>query len=1162
VAPPTDSRQPERGPSSRLAGLAALLRSHGGFADVVSSLEEGHGATIGGTWGSSSALAAAALARELGGERILVVVLPHALDAERFVDDLDLFTDLVVAHLPALESFAVGDEPAVEDPAAAGRLLLVKRLTQPGGDRPKIVVTSIQALLPPLADPREIEASTRRLEVGGRLDPQELADWLGSRGWRAVDALEAPGTFARRGGIVDLFAFDWDRPVRVELDGDEIESLRTFDIVSQRSVASLEAIDLTALSATPRPSPAESPPPPSGKRGGPKRSAPPAAVAERRTQLADIVPAGSWWALVEPGELADEARRTFERLGADVGLSEPEEIFRRIYRFPSVTLAAVAPSSLEASANLSVESVERFTGVLDRVRDELETVGRDQEVWVVCPSEAEEARLSELLATSAPARTGRLHFARGHLSGGFRLVPEKLVLVSSAELFRREDVTARAPRQRLSRTIDTFLDLHEGDYVVHVAHGIGRYRGLRLLEKAGRTEEYLDLEFAEATRIYVPASAIELVQKYVGGGKLAPKLAKVGGKLWEKQKQAVREAIADMAADMIELQAKRESRPGIAFPPDTPWQRQFAEAFPFDPTPDQKTAADAIRADMERPRPMDRLLCGDVGFGKTEMAMRAAFKAVEAGHQVAVLVPTTVLCEQHRRSFAARFSEFPFTVRSLSRFCSPAEERETLEGLARGTVDVVIGTHRLAQSDIHFHNLGLLIVDEEQRFGVDVKERLKALRASIDVLTMTATPIPRTLHMSMLGIRDISSLATPPSNRLAVETRVSRWDPAMIRHAIDRELARGGQVFFVHNRIHDIHLVSHRIQQLVPDASIGIGHGRLSETELEDVMIDFIKGRTQILLATTIIESGLDIPNANTIFVDEADHYGLADLHQLRGRVGRSHHRAYCYMLVDESARLTPTAARRLRAIQEFSSMGAGFSLAMRDLEIRGAGNLLGTQQSGHIATVGYELYCRLLEQAVRGMKRIPSADPPQVTLDLPGDAFLPRDYVADLRTKIDVYRRLSRATTDGHVDDLAAELADRFGPVPDAVGRLLARARLRVAAQASGVESIGREAGMVVIRHHDLRRMKAIKESGRGAAGRLRLVDDRTAYLPLDPSVLADPESLIAALGVVLRRETKPSNTPRSKQPQSDSPAPIPSPPPTPRQPLAGRLKRRSEGS
>ncbi|MFM8704751.1 MAG: DEAD/DEAH box helicase, partial [Planctomycetia bacterium] len=505
-----------------------------------------------------------------------------------------------------------------------------------------------------------------------------------------------PGTFARRGGIVDLFAVDWDRPVRVELFGDEIESLRTFDTVSQRSVEKLESIDLTALALCN-----------DAAAGGP----------QRRTQLADIVPPGSWWVLVEPGELAQEAKRTFDRLKGAAEVSDPEEVFARIYRFPSVTLASVAQSSLEATATLSIESVERFTGVLDRVCEELATVGRDQEVWIVAPTEAEEKRLAELLAASAPAKSKRLHFARGHLSGGFRLVPEKLVIVSSAELFRREDVTVRAPRHRLTRAIDTFLDLHEGDYVVHVAHGIGRYRGLKLLEKQDRTEEFLEIEFAESTRIYVPASCIELVQKYVGGTKLAPKLAKIGGTLWAKQKLAVQQAVADMAADMIQLQARRAERPGIVFPPDTPWQRAFEESFPFDETPDQLTAIEAIRGDMQSTRPMDRLLCGDVGFGKTEMAMRAAFKAVEAGYQVAVLVPTTVLAEQHRRSFTARFAEFPFTIRGLSRFSSAQEERDTLEGLARGTVDVVIGTHRLAQSDIHFANLGLLVVDEEQRFG-------------------------------------------------------------------------------------------------------------------------------------------------------------------------------------------------------------------------------------------------------------------------------------------------------------------------------------------------------------------------------------------------------------------------------------------------------------
>jgi transcription-repair coupling factor (superfamily II helicase) len=1088
----------------RLARLADTLEQHAGFADVVASLRAGHGGTIGGTWGAACALTAAALARALtteAGARPLVIVLPHAVEAEAFVDDLALFTATPPLLLPALEDFSFADptpadsegvftaDDAAVDPAEADRLAVVKRLTA-AEPAPAIVVTSIQALLAPLVDPREVAAGTRRLAVGARLDPEELTAWLTARGWRLADAIDAPGSVARRGGIVDLFAADWERPVRIEFDGDEIESLRTFDTVSQRSVAVLQSIDLTALAA--------------------------AAATGRRTQLADLLPATAVWALVEPGEVAEEARRMHERLAdaATAGsLLTPADVFSSINRFPSVALAALAPSSLDSAATLAIESVERFTGVLDRVKDELETVGKDQDVWIVCPSEAEEKRLAELLADAAPARTGRLHFARGRLSGGFRVVPEKLVLVSSAELFNREEAAARPSRQRLSRAIDTFLDLHDGDYVVHVAHGIGRYRGLKLLEKHGRTEEFLELEFAAGTKIYVPASCIELVQKYVGGTKLVPKLAKIGGTLWEKQKAAVERAVADMAADMIRLQATRASRPGIAFPADTPWQRQFEESFPFDETPDQLTAMEAIRGDMEQPKPMDRLLCGDVGFGKTELAMRAAFKAAEAGAQVAMLVPTTVLCEQHRRTFAARFAEFPFVIRSLSRLSSTAETRDTLEGLARKSVDIVIGTHRLAQSDIHFANLGLVVVDEEQRFGVDVKERLKALRSSVDVLTMTATPIPRTLHMSMLGIRDISSLTTPPVNRIPVETKVARWDPSLVRHAIEREFARDGQVFFVHNRIHDIHKVADRLRALVPEATIGIAHGRLGETELEEVMLGFVRGEIDILLATTIVESGLDIPRANTIFIDEADTYGLADLHQLRGRVGRSHHRAWCYLLVDETARLTSTAAKRLRAIQEFSSMGAGFSLAMRDLEIRGAGNLLGTQQSGHIATVGYELYCRLLEQAVRGLKAMPPAEPPPVTVDLPGEAWLPRDYIPDFRAKVDVYRRLSRATTPEQVDELGAELADRFGPPPDEARRLLDFARLRTLALVHGIDSITRHPGMIMLGHHDRQAIDRLRQAAAKKGRVLRIVDQKTAVLPLRPETLADPDRLLASV-------------------------------------------------
>ncbi len=1091
---------------SPLICLAHTLETHQGFTDVIASLVDGHGGAIGGTWGSSSALTVAALSQAQYREQshdqkhgLVVVVLPHPADADSFAEDLALFTEDHVTILPALETLGEPDDSSLTDPAEPERLALVKQLTDSSCDNPRIIVTTIHALLTLLDDPRDIEQSTRRLEVGGLLDPNQLGDWLIARGWEQVDAIDSPGTFARRGGIVDLFAHDWDRPVRIELFGDDIESLRTFDTVTQRSIESLDSVDVTALGQ---------------KNAGASHTA-------RCTHLADIVPPHTWWALVEPSELAEEARRTNQMLKDFKGIAEAEDVFSRIYKFPSVTLAAVAPSSLEATATLSVESVERFTGVLDRVRDELETVGRDQEVWVIAPTEAEEQRLSELLADTAPSRSHRLHFARGHLSGGFRVVPEKTVIISSAELFQREDsVAVRSPRKKLSRAIDTFLDLHEGDYVVHVAHGIGRYRGLKLLEKQTRIEEFLEIEFAGGTKVYVPASSIDLVQKYVGGGKLTPKLAKVGGTLWEKQKQAVRDALADMAADMLSLQARRASRPGIAFPEDTPWQHAFEESFPFDETPDQLTASKAIREDLETPQPMDRLLCGDVGFGKTELAMRAAFKVAEAGSQVAVLVPTTVLAEQHRRSFASRFSEFPFTIRALSRLTSTSDERDTLEGLASGQVDVVIGTHRLAQADIHFARLGLLVVDEEQRFGVDVKERLKALRASIDVLTMTATPIPRTLHMAMLGIRDISNLTTPPANRIAVETRVMRWDERLIRTAIERELARGGQVFFVHNRIVDIKKIAHRIQEIVPDATIGIAHGRLSESELEDVMLGFVAGSIDILLATTIIESGLDIPRANTIFIDQADRYGLADLHQLRGRVGRSHHRAYCYMLIDENAVLTTTAAKRLRAIQEFSSMGAGFSLAMRDLEIRGAGNLLGTQQSGHIATVGYELYCKLLEQAVRGLKALPPAEPPMVNLDLPGSAWLPRDYIPDLRGKIDIYRRLSRVNESSQIDDITAELEDRFGPLPQTARRLIDFARIRTLAAQSGIDSISRHPGMLIIGHHDKRSIQRLQKAAAIRDTVLRVVDQRTAVIPLPDDILEDPQKIVDGLIVFLGGE------------------------------------------
>ncbi len=912
--------------------------------------------------------------------------------------------------------------------------------------------------------------------MGERISLEELAGWLAQNRFHPTTAVELPGEFSIRGGIVDVFALDWLQPVRVEFFGDEIESIRRFEPSSQRSLDSLDTVDMTVLE---------------GSQQG-------------RGHFADFLPPDSWFLLLEPGELEEQGRHYRERMERPDDLHAVADVLRRIYQFPSVTASSVAAGSLETTCRLKIESVERFSGDIAKVRDELDDAGAGQEVFLVCQTEAEVRRLGEVFAATRVAQHGRLHFPLGSLQSGFRLVPEGIVLLSSGELFRRSDLP-RPPRRRLGRAIDSFLDLHEGDLVVHVGHGIGRYRGLKLLEKNGQVEEHLELEFRERTKLYVPASKIGLVQKYIGGSKSRPTLARLGGRSWERQKGKVREAVGDLAADMIELQAARASRPGIGFPVDTEWQHQFDASFPYQETPDQLAAMEAIRGDMAQSRPMDRLLCGDVGYGKTEVAMRAAFKAVDAGYQAAVLVPTTILAEQHLRTFTARLAEYPFEIASLSRFSTRGEQSRTLERLAEGSVDVVIGTHRLAQPDVWFHNLGLVIIDEEQRFGVEVKERLKAFRRTVDVLTMTATPIPRTLHMSLMGLRDISNLETPPEDRLAVETRVARFQGELIRHAVMRELNRGGQIFFVHNRVEDIHVVATRLGQIVPEARLRIAHGQMPEHELERVMLDFVAHRFDLLLATTIVESGLDIPNANTIFIDEADRYGLADLHQLRGRVGRYKHRAYCCLLLDPNKNLSPSAAKRLRAIEEFSDMGAGFAIAMRDLEIRGAGNILGTEQSGHIAAVGYEMYCALLEQAVGQLKSLPVKAAIDVDVDLPGKGFIPRAYVPDMRLKIDLYRRLARVSTRTELDDFGVELRDRFGPPPPEVQHILWLAELRIAAHAWQIHTIHLEDQYVVFGCASERKMNELAAQSGGA---LRVVDARTAYLPFDGDA-ASPEAI-----------------------------------------------------
>ncbi|MDR3077972.1 MAG: transcription-repair coupling factor, partial [Planctomycetota bacterium] len=674
-----------------------------------------------------------------------------------------------------------------------------------------------------------------------------------------------------------------------------------------------------------------------------------------------------------------------------------------------------------------------------------------------------EKRLRQVLADKSPALLKLAEFRLGRLSRGF--VREDAsggeAMVSDHELFGRL-TPARPPRRRRfsGAPIADFAELRDGDYVVHVANGIARFEGLRTMESNGAEQDFLVLRFADDARIYVPLSHIDLVQRYIGLGENAPQLSKLGSAAWNRRKEAAEKAVRDVAQELLATQARRLSSPGLAMPPDDQLVREFEAAFPYDETPDQLSADADIRRDQQTGSPMERLLCGDVGFGKTEMAIRAAFRAVNAGLQAAILVPTTILAEQHRRTFSERMADYPVRVESLSRFRSPAEQEEIARDIRNGRVDVVIGTHRLLSDDISFRSLGLVVIDEEQKFGVEHKERLKRLQAGVDVLTMTATPIPRTLHMSLLGLRDISNLTTAPRERHSVKTIVIRrsWDA--VRRAALRELSRGGQCFFLHNRVHNIAEVAAKLGETVPEARIGIGHGQMAEGELLTVMRSFLDGKIDILVCTTIIESGVDIPNVNTLFVNDADRFGLSELHQLRGRVGRYKHQAYAYFLAPEKRPVSPEADKRLQALQEYAELGAGFRIAMRDLEIRGAGNLLGIEQSGHIHLIGFDLYCRLLEKAVAAEKGEPLEEEGRAELELGHRAFIPGGYISTEAQRIEFYRRLTRVRSREELDAIRRHVRDRYGPPPPPVERCFQDQGLRLRLLDAGLETLGRVDG------------------------------------------------------------------------------------------------------
>lgn len=737
--------------------------------------------------------------------------------------------------------------------------------------------------------------------------------------------------------------------------------------------------------------------------------------------------------------------------------------------------------------NMTTKTMHMFKGKTDLLIDEIKTLSANEFKVVILASTLSRAeKINELLrdndvfaryeqALPENLAAGQVVVSCGVLEAGFELSPIRLAVITDWEIYGqpKRPRTVRPQAQQGSK-IRHFSDLRPGDFVVHVNHGIGKYVGIKQLEVDGVRKDYLFVQYAGEDKLYVPTDQIDLIQKFLGADSTAPKLYKLGGSEWHRVKQKVKESIKDLANDLIALYAARESIPGYKFMPDTVWQREFEEAFPFEETADQLRAIEEIKQDMEQPRPMDRLLCGDVGYGKTEVAVRAAFKAVMEGKQVAVLVPTTILAQQHYNTFTERFTGYPIQVEMLSRFKSAREQKDIIDRVNKGTVDVIIGTHRLLQKDIIFKELGLVVTDEEQRFGVIHKERLKQIKQTVDVLTLTATPIPRTLHMAMTGVRDMSILEAPPEDRFPVQTYVLEFNLETIADAIRREIDRGGQVFFVHNRVMDIDKTAHLIKAVIPEARITVAHGQMREDQLERRMLDFIAGDFDVLVCTTIIETGLDIPNVNTLIVDEAEKMGLSQLHQLRGRVGRSHRLAYAYFTYRKDKSLTEIAEKRLQAIREFTEFGAGFKIAMRDLEIRGAGNVLGPEQHGHMMSVGFDMYCRLLDEAVHELQGISLEQLPEPTLDLKLNAFINDQYISDPGLKIEVYKRIMHIETKQDSEEMEEELVDRFGDIPEPTLNLIAVARIKALAVKAGVQSIIQQKETVNIKFYGESKLKA----------------------------------------------------------------------------------------
>jgi transcription-repair coupling factor (superfamily II helicase) len=987
-----------------------------------------------------------------------------------------------------------------------------------------ILIAPVEAAALKLFDRDYYAGLTVTLKRGEEVDVEVLTAHLASVGYTQIDLVEMPGQFTRRGGILDVYSPESDRPVRLEFFGDEIETIRKFDPETQRSQSGLDETELLPLTETPvterllaavhgrlsrqRVEGEDEEMAAEVAAAGGVSVFPGweffSAVAGAEKSLLTLAPKCALF-VVEPGMVRNQIERWWtkveqrhERSGIG-SLIAPEDIYLR----PEILQA-----QLESHMGLDLDQLGavdvldedntlgeielptrptlRFHGSIPALTEQLRTlIAAETHIVLAAPNQGDVERLatvmreyqipyrlgsrtahagSETMLEEASYITGDMRvptIVRTPLAAGVSFGETNLILFGANDLSDDADVAAR-PEPKRSKTaafVSDFRDLTIGDYVVHVEHGIAQYQGLKEIVQDGFAVEFMILEFAEQAKLYVPLTRLDLIQKYRSTDTgPAPVLNRLGSQQWAKTKARVRKAMEDMTAELLKLYAERTTAEGVAFTKDNAFQREFEDSFDYRETDDQLSAIRAIKYDMESTRPMDRLLCGDVGYGKTEVAMRAAFKAVQDGKQVAVLTPTTILCFQHFETFKKRFAQFPINIEMISRFRSAKEQKTIVERVETGKVDILIGTHRLLSKDIKFQDLGLLIVDEEQRFGVRHKERLKQMRKQIDVLAMSATPIPRTLHMSLVGLRDMSVIETPPKDRMAIQTVVAKFDEKIVRSAVEVELERGGQVYFVHNRVESIYELAARIQELVPAARVAVGHGQMSEAELERVMLAFMRHEYDVLVATTIIENGLDIPLANTILINRADRHGLSELYQLRGRVGRSNRRAYAYLLIPPEQELTDIARRRLAALKEFSDLGAGFKIAALDLELRGAGNMLGGEQSGHIEAVGFELYTSMLEATVKEMKGESSEDRPAMQLNLGIALRIDESYVPEENQRLRLYKKIAGTTSEAALAEVRAEMEDRYGAPPDATVFLLEAALVRLECERIGIAQIDRK--------------------------------------------------------------------------------------------------------